>query len=105
MRGDAGHVDKEFVPNQKLEDALVVHYQMVGEGTLPLVGSLRRPCGPTRAFLGCRAHLAKAWFSPWLVSTSPAGLSPFLGTTEELTRLVISAGSTKRQGSKNLQVT
>ena len=34
--GDAGHVDEEFVPYQKLDDALVVRFQKVGECTLPL---------------------------------------------------------------------
>ena len=34
---DPGQVDEEFVPNQKLDDALVVRFPKVGLGPLPLV--------------------------------------------------------------------
>ena len=49
--GDAGHVDEELVPNQKLDDAIVVRVQKVGQGTLPL-GLIFTKTWTTRAFLG-----------------------------------------------------
>ena len=65
--GDAGHVDEEFVPYQKLDDALVVRFQKVGECTLPLGLICTKTTWTYQSVLGgCRVHLAKAWFSPWL---------------------------------------
>ena len=71
--GDAGHVDEEFVPNQKLDDVLVVRFQKVGEGTLPLGLIFTKTTWTYQSVLGGVGHILprRGFHHGWLFHHLP----------------------------------